>query len=250
VTDQDLGVVPARIDAHNADKARQAVVESGAVVLTGLPVTADGLAVAAAYLYGSRLRRLFPMRERASRDGGPVHLHADSFDQVVDVSGVRSRHRDPDEDAVLVQCVRPAPSGGESFLVDAYRYLDTYVDPDLLDFLTGVDVDLYGAWAGLRGLPATPRVGRLVEYTRTGRRIARRTDGAVPLHRDPGAEHITAMLDRFLRTVRALEPELPRVSLAEGDILAVDNYRCWHGRVSHTGDRMVRILTMRTVDAR
>lgn len=244
------GVLPVRVDAHNTHKARQALAEDGAVVLTGLPVTADALAVAAASLYGPALRELFPMRERASRDGGPVHLHADSFDQVVDVGGVLSRRRDPDEDAVLVQCVRPAPAGGDSFLLDAYRYLDTLADRELADFLTGVDVDLYGAWAGLRGLPATPRVARHVEYTRTGRRIVRRTDGAVALHRDPATEHVTAMLDRFQHTVRALEPALPRVGLAEGDILATDNYRCWHGRDPHTGDRLVRILTLRTADAR
>jgi hypothetical protein len=250
MTGQDLGVVPARVDAHNADKARQALAETGAVVLTGLPVTADALAVAAAHLYGQRLRELFPIRERASRDGGPVHLHADSFDQLVDIGGVLTRRRDPDEDAVLVQCVHPAPTGGDSFVLDAYRYLDTNPDRALVDFLTGTDVDLYGAWAGLRGLPATPRVARHVEYTRTGRRIARRTDGTVPLHRDPRAEHITVMLDRFRDTVRALEPDLPRVGLVEGDILALDNYRCWHGRDPHAGDRMVRILTLRTDSAR
>ncbi|GGS35779.1 TauD/TfdA family dioxygenase [Actinokineospora fastidiosa] len=245
-----LGVDAARVDARDVDEARRRLAERGAVVLTGLPATADALAVAAAHLYGERLRRLFPMRERASEDGGAVHLHADSFDQVVDIGGVPTRRRDPDEDAVLVQCVRPAPDGGRSFVLDAYRYLDTRADAELLDFLTGKDVDLYGAWAGLRGLPATPRVARHVEYTRTGRRIARRTDGAVPLHRDRDAGHITAMLDRFRDSVRAIEPELPRIGLAEGDILAIDNYRCWHGRDPHTGHRAVRILTLRTDDAR
>jgi gamma-butyrobetaine dioxygenase len=238
------------VDAHDTDKARETLAETGAVILTGLPVTPDALVVAAAHLYGRHLRQLFPIRARTSRDGGPVHLHADSFDQVVDIGGVPSRRRDPDEDVVLVQCVRPAPTGGDSFLLDAYHYLDTCPDEELVDFLTGVDVDLYGEWAGLRGLPATPRVGRHVEYTRTGRRIARRTDGAVPLHRDPDADRITAMVDRFQRTVHALEADLPRVRLEEGDILAVDNYRCWHGRDPHTGERAVQILTLRTDAAR
>jgi alpha-ketoglutarate-dependent taurine dioxygenase len=205
--------------------------------------------VTAAHLYGQDLRQLFPVRERASHDGGSVHLHADGFDQVVEIGGVASRRRDPDEDAVLVQCVRPASSGGESFVLDAYRYLDTLADAELADFLTGVDVDLYGAWAGLRGLPAVPRVARHVEYTRTGRRIVRRTDGAVPLHRDPAAEHVATMIDRFRRTVRELEAGLPRFPLDPGDILAVDNYRCWHGRDPHSGHRVVRILTMKTAAA-
>jgi gamma-butyrobetaine dioxygenase len=235
--------------AHDTLGARQALAEHGAVILTGLPVEPDAPAVAAAYLYGQDLRQLFPVRERASRDDGPVHLHADSFDQVIDIGGVPTRRRDPDEDAVLVQCVRPAPSGGDSFVLDAYRYLDTLADAELAAFLNGVDVDLYGAWAGLRGLPAVPRVARHVEYTRAGRRVARRTDGAVPLHRDPAAEHIVAMLDHFHHTVRALEPDLPRFPLGPGDILALDNYRCWHGRDPHTGNRLVRILTTRTAGA-
>jgi gamma-butyrobetaine dioxygenase len=246
----DLGVTPARVAAQDTSGARQALAEDGAVVLTGLPVTADGVVVAAAHLYGQDLRELFPLRERASHDGGPVHLHADSFDQVVDIGGVPRRRRDPDEDAVLVQCVRPAPTGGESFVLDAYRYLDAVADTELAAFLTGTDVDLYGRWAGLRGLPAVPRVARHVEYTRTGRRIVRRTDGAVPLHRDPATEHVAAMIDRFQRAVLALEPELPRFAVGRGDILAVDNYRCWHGRDRHTGDRLVRILTMKTAAAR
>ncbi|GAB3447470.1 TauD/TfdA family dioxygenase [Actinophytocola sediminis] len=245
----EVGIAPARVEAHNADKARQTLAETGAVVLTGLPATEDALVVAAAQLHGGGLRQLFPIRERPSRAGGPVHLHADSFDQVVDIGGVPTRRRDPDEDAVLVQCVQPPPAGGESFVADAYRFLDTCADQELLEFLTGVDVDLYGAWAGLRGLPATPRVARHVEYTRTGRRIARRTDGAVPLHRDPRADHVTAMLDRFGRTVHAIEPALPRIPLGEGDILALDNYRCWHGRDAHPGERSVRILTLRTDQA-
>jgi TfdA family taurine catabolism dioxygenase TauD len=244
-----VGVLPVRVDAADTAKARRAFDDDGAVVLTGLPPGPDTPALAAARLFGRDLRQLFPTRERASHDGAPVHLHADSFDQVVDVGGVLTRRRDPDEDAVIVQLVTEPASGGASFLADAYRFVDTCADRELVEFLTGVDVDLYGAWAGLRGLPAVPRVARHVEYTRTGRRIVRRTDGAVPLHRDPAADAVTALLDRFDRAVRELEPTLPRITLDAGDVLAVDNYRCWHGRDAHTGDRLVRILTLRTANA-
>jgi gamma-butyrobetaine dioxygenase len=242
-------VIPARVDAYDQDKARTALATDGAVVLTGLAPTPDAPVVAAALVLGRRLRELFPVRERGSRDGGPVHLHADSFDVVVDIGGVPHRRRHPDEDHVLVQCVRPPTAGGDSFTVDAYEAVRSF-DPDLVAFLTNVDVDLYGAWAGLRGLPATPTVGRHIEYTRTGRRIVRRTGGAAPLHRDPRAEHVSGMLARFEQAVHALEPDLPRYSLTEGDILLLDNYRCWHGRDPHEGDRLVRILTLRTEDAR
>ncbi|GAA2106887.1 TauD/TfdA family dioxygenase [Streptomyces synnematoformans] len=246
------GVVPARVGPEERHLARALLDRHGAVVLTGHDTTADALVVAAAHLLGGRLRELFPLRERPSRDAGPVHLHADSFDLVVDIGGVQRRWRDPDEDYVLVQCLRPAPRGGDSFAADACRFVDDLATtaPELHDFLTAADVDLYGAWAGLRGLPATPRVARHVEHTRAGRRIVRRTDGAVPLHRDPRADHVAAMLDRFTAAVHELEPALPRFRLDEGDILVLDNYRCWHGRDAHHGERLVRILTLRSTDAR
>ncbi|GAB3441967.1 hypothetical protein GCM10027570_08720 [Streptomonospora sediminis] len=246
----DAGIVPARLPAGS--RAREALHRDGAVVLTGLEPTADALAVAAALVHGSGLRQLFPVRERRSHGGGPVRLHADSFDTVVDIAGVPTRRRDPDEDAVFVQCLQPAPSGGDSFAADAYAFADACAagDPDLWEFLTGADVDLYGAWHDIRGVPAAPRVARHVEYTRTGRRIVRRTDGAAPLHRDPRADEIRAMLDRFQHALDELESALPRFRMGAGDILALDNYRCWHGRDAHSGDRSVRILTARTAAAR
>ncbi|MET8676733.1 TauD/TfdA family dioxygenase [Streptomyces sp. NPDC004647] len=247
-----VGIVPARIDIGRAGEAPHQLAHSGAVILTGVENNDDALVVAAAAALGHRLRQLFPLRQRRSHNGSPVHLHADSFDVVVDVGCVPHRRRDPDEDYVLVQCVQPPSSGGDSFLADAYRFVDdcATADPALREFLTRTDVDLYGAWAGLRGLPTTPRVGRHVEYTRTGRRIVRRTDGAVPLHRDPDTEHIEAMLGRFQDAVRDVEGSLPRFRLAKGEVLILDNYRCWHGRDAHTGDRGVRILTLRSSDAR
>ncbi|MDT0446580.1 TauD/TfdA family dioxygenase [Streptomyces johnsoniae] len=247
-----IGLVPARVGAAEADRAGSLLARDGAVVLTGLEATADAPVVAAALLLGSRLREIFPPRLRRSRDGGPVPLHADGFDVVVDIGGVPTRRRDPDEDHVLIQGVEPALSGGQSFVADAYRFVErcAAADPRLHAFLTTVDVDLYGAWAGLRGLPATPRVGRHVEFTRTGRRIVRRTEGAAPLHRDPDADHVRAMLARLAESAQALERTLPRFEIAAGDVLALDNYRCWHGRDAHRGERTVRILTLRTCDAR
>ncbi|MEV8393490.1 MULTISPECIES: TauD/TfdA family dioxygenase [unclassified Streptomyces] len=250
--DDGPGIVPARIPAHDTQRARTLLVRDGAIVLTGYSTTADAPVSAAAQILGSRLRELFPQRLRTSRDGEAVHLHADSFDLVIDIGGIPRRRRDPDEDYVLVQCLHPAPTGGDSFAADAYRFIDNCetTDPELWTFLTGTDIDLYGAWADLRGLPATPRVARHVEYTRTGRRIVRRTDGALPLHRDPESDHVRTMLDHFHDTVHAMEPALPRFSLDKGDILVLDNYRCWHGRDAHSGDRSVRILTLQSTEAR
>ncbi|WP_394813670.1 TauD/TfdA family dioxygenase [Streptomyces hazeniae] len=244
--------LPARVGPEDIHHASAELDRRGAVILAGYGSSGDALTVAAAQVLGSRLSRLFPQRVRASHDGGPVHLHADSLDLTVDIGGVRHRRRHPDEDYVLIQCLKAAPAGGDSFALDAYRFADACrtADPELWRFLTTQDVDLYGAWPHLRGLPASPRVARHVEYTRTGRRIVRRTDGAVPLHRDPDLEHVRTMLDRFAKIVHEEEPPLPRFRLGEGDILVLDNYRVWHGRDAHTGERAVRILTVCSSDAR
>ncbi|QFG26236.1 TauD/TfdA family dioxygenase [Actinomadura sp. WMMB 499] len=251
-TTAGFGVVPARLPSDRPREARELLARDGAVILTGLGTDPGDLAVAAALVLGERLRRIFPHRLRRSPEGGTVHLHADSFDIVGDTGGGPERRRDPDEDHVLIQSVTRAASGGETFVADAYRFADDCAerDPELWEFLTGADVDLYGAWPGIRGLPATPRVARHIEYTRTGRRIVRCNDGAVPLHRDPDEDRVRAMLDRFRERVRELEPSLPRVMLDEGECLVLDNYRCWHGRDPHEGERAVQILTVLTADAR
>ncbi|HEX7309060.1 TauD/TfdA family dioxygenase [Lentzea sp.] len=240
-------MIPARLSALDP-AAREALAETGAVVLTGLPNSPESLPVASALLFGTSLRELFPHRTRTSVDGGMVGLHADSFDIVVEIAGKPVRRRHPDEDHVLVLLASQAPRGGQSFVLDAHEFVDS-LDAELTAFLTGTDVDLYGRWAQTRGLPATPRAGRHVEYTRTGRRITRRSDGAAALHRDPAADRVGALLARFDTEVDRVQRTLPRFGLEEGDVLVLDNYRCWHGRDAHEGSRTVHIQTLRTDDA-
>ncbi|MGW6443129.1 TauD/TfdA family dioxygenase [Lentzea sp. NPDC055074] len=228
--------------------ARKVLTGTGAVILTGLPNDPNSLPVAASLLFGIALRELYPFRTRRSVDGEIVGLHADSFDVVVDIAGKPVRRRHPDEDYVLVLLASQAPYGGQSFVLDAHEFTDS-LDAELKDFLRGTDVDLYGRWAQTRGLPATPRVGRHIEFTRTGRRITRRTDGVVALHRDPAAERVNEMLARFDAEVERAQRALPRLRLNEGELLVLDNYRCWHGRDAHTGARTVHIQTVRTDEA-
>ncbi|MFD5826371.1 TauD/TfdA family dioxygenase [Lentzea sp. NPDC060358] len=240
-------MIPARVPALDP-AARRALADTDAVVLTGLPNSPASLPVAAARLFGTSLRELFPHRTRTSVDGGVVGLHADSFDVVVDVGGRQVRRRHPDEDHVLISLAAAAPEGGLSFVLDAHEFTDS-LDAELMDFLTGTDVDLYGRWAQTRGLPAAPRVARHVEYTRTGRRITRRSDGATALHRDPAADRVEALLARFDTEVGRVQRTLPRFGLEEGDVLVLDNYRCWHGRDAHVGSRTVHVQTIRTDEA-
>lgn len=145
----------------------------------------------------------------------------------------------------------PGHRGGSSLIADGYRVIDMLRDahPELWEFLTTVDVDFYGVWPPQRGVPATPQVCRHVEWTRTGRRIVRANQGARPMPREPRAEHQEAMLDLFADLRATLATDAPRVTLRDGEILLVDNYRCWHGRDPHDTPRLVRIMTVRTTNA-
>ncbi|MGH4026123.1 MAG: TauD/TfdA family dioxygenase [Pseudonocardiaceae bacterium] len=202
-------------------KARALLERDGAVILTGLRAEPDNLVLAAAEMFGTRLRRLYPVRERGGVQDGAVHLHTDSHHVAVNVHGRLTTLRDPDEDYVLIQCVHQAAHGGSSLVVDGYRVVDLMHEthPDLWTFLTTVDVDFYGGWPPQRGVPATPQVCRHVEWTRTGRRIVRANQGARPMPQEPRAEHQEAMLDLFADLRATLAAGAPRVALREGEIL-------------------------------
>lgn len=249
---EGVGLVPERVAAADAEGARKLLQRDGAAVLTGLPVSPDSLVVAAAYVFGAGLRQVFPVRHRGSAAGGTVAFHTDGFNVVVDVAGVPTRLRDPNEDHLLIQSARRAPEGGRSVLADASalaRRIRDH-DPELYAFLTGTDVDYFGAWTELPGVPKAPYVCRHLEWTRAGRQIVRINDGARPLPRDPDADRTVALLERYRNLATAAFAAAPRLDLAEGEILLVDNYRCWHGRDPHQGERLVYILTLMTDQAR
>ncbi|TDC05849.1 hypothetical protein E1267_18230 [Nonomuraea longispora] len=80
-----FGILPDRVEGRDTDRVRHLLTETGAAILTGLAATRHALVVTAALTLGHRLRQVFPYRSRPSRDADPVHLHADSFDVVVDM---------------------------------------------------------------------------------------------------------------------------------------------------------------------
>lgn len=57
------------------------------------------------------------------------------------------------------------------------------------------------------------------------------------------------MLDLFADLRATLAADAPRVKLRDGEILVLDNYRCWHGRDPHEGARVFNIMTVRTTGA-
>jgi hypothetical protein len=231
--------------------ARELLQRDGAVVLSGYPAYPDSLVLAAAEILGTRLQRLFTVRRAGAEHADRIALHTDGFNVVVDVHGQPRRLRDPDEDYVLIQCARRADCGGASLVADAYRLLDRLRDdqPELWDFLTTAEVDYFGSWGDMPAVPRTPWICRHVEYTRAGRCVVRANDGAQPAAHENRCDAHEEMLDRYADIRATLAASAPRVELQEGEILVVDNYRCWHGRDAHETPRLVYIMTVKTVDA-
>ncbi len=232
-------------------RARELLDRDGAVVVPGYAPEPDSLVRVAADLLGTRLQRVFPVRERRAEHSEQARLHNDSYNVVVNVHGRETQLRDPNEDYVLIQCAQRAEIGGDSLLADGYRMLDRLraAEPELWNFLTRVDVDLYGSWGDQPAVPRTPYICRLHEYTRGGRRIARANQGAQPMPRDPHWPKHERLLDRFADIRATIEVSAPRFRLDDGDILFIDNYRCWHGRDAHETPRIVNVVTVKTVDA-
>jgi gamma-butyrobetaine dioxygenase len=245
----DIGVVPARVDAR---ECRAVLERDGAVIVPNTPTDPDELAVAAARTLGGRLRALTGIRPQGGTDSPPLGLHSDGANVVVDIHGRTVPLREPDEDYLYMLCTSPAPSGGDSVLIDGYGLIDQLVRtaPELHAFLTRCDVDYFGGWrTPARGVPATPLVRRLVEWTRAGRRVVRASEYAAPVPREPHWDEHMAFLDEYADVLATAFECAPRFRLEAGDLLALDNYRFLHGRDGFRGRRELHVLAVRTVDS-
>lgn len=243
-----IGFEPERADGQ---QARKLLDRDGAVILSADVSEPDSLVRAAADVLGTRLRRLFEIRPRGLDREDFLPLHNDGANVVVDLHGQMTRLRDPDEDYLLMLCASESASGGASIITDAYRLIDRLQDtqPELYEFLTSFDVDVLGGRRDLPGVPPLARVCRHVEYTRGGRRVVRISPGAGPMPRDPRRDHVDRMLDLYADIGATLAAHAPRFMLHEGEILFIDNYRCWHGRDPYESPRLVYILNVLSADA-
>ena len=244
-----LGATPRRA---GWSEARSVLDKDGAVIVPDSGDDPEELVVAAARLLGGRLREVFGLRAQHGTDAPALGLHSDGAHVVVDVHGSAVRLRHPDEDVLLMLCTAPAPEGGDSVLVDGYALLEVLrtARPALHAFLTRHDVDYFGGWADpARGVPPTPLVRRLVEYTRGGRLAVRASDYAVPVPREPRWDEHAAFLDEYADVLATAHASVERFPLAAGDLLVLDNYRFLHGRDAYRGPRRLHVLTARTTDA-
>ena len=116
-----VGVVPARVDVR---ESRAVFARDGVAIVPNTPTDPDELVLAAGRTLGSRLRALTGIRPQGGTDSPALGLHSDGANVVVDVHGRRVPLREPDEDYLDMLCSSPAPSGGDSVLVDGYALVE------------------------------------------------------------------------------------------------------------------------------
>ena len=245
----EAGVVPR---TASFDDARAVLAEDGVVRVPEAGADPEVLVVAAARLLGPRLRELFGIRPQGGTDSPVLGLHNDGAFLEGDVHGRTVRLRDPDEDYLLMHCTAPAPSGGDSVLVDGYALADRVAadHPELHAFLTGADVDFFGSRVNPpRGVPDVPLLRRMVEYTRGGRRAVRASDYALPVPRVPEWDEHLARIEEYADLLATAFDAAPRFRMEADDLLVLDNYRFLHGRDAFSGSRALHVLSVRTTDA-
>lgn len=245
----DIGVTPR---AASFDDAGAVLATDGVVRVPGAGDDPEVLVVAAARSLGGRLRELFGIRPQGGTDSPVLGLHNDGAFLEGDVHGRTVRLRDPDEDFLLMHCSAPAPSGGDSVLVDGYALADRLAtdDPGLHAFLTGTDVDFFGSRVNPpRGVPNTPLLRRMIEHTRGGRRAVRASDYALPVPREPQWDEHLGRIEEYADLLATAFEAAPRFRLDAGDLLILDNYRFLHGRDAFTGSRALHVLSVRTTEA-
>jgi gamma-butyrobetaine dioxygenase len=252
---EGVDLVPERVSRTNTSAARQLLERDGAVILPGWPVEPDSVVSAAAAVLGARLRELERIRERITDNADTLMLHRDGAHVVVDIHDRLVRVRIADPDYVLILCADPAPAGGESVVVDGYRLIDRLREdaPELYDFMTSVDVDMTSGWISKNihpDLHQVPRVCRMVEWTRGGRMIVRVAEGAQPAPRETHWEEHERLIAAYAEVITTAAAHV-RVdtTLASGDVLILDNYRCLHGVRAHDGTRTTYVLRCKSQDA-
>jgi alpha-ketoglutarate-dependent taurine dioxygenase len=231
------GFTPFRTQ-HPAEAA-EALRGDGAVILTGAGTDhADAVAGTGAVLAG----RLRAYRQPVSIATNPVPGQPAFLDwktRTVNADGRADGDAHTDgymlygdayPDVVSLLCVRAAPEGGQSAVIDGYRLLGAIrtADPDLAGFLEQVTVE--------QSTPAgVPSRAPVAARTRAGRLALRCHAQQRPTGSDPSGSAHAEQIERWHAAVARAAAAAPRFLLSPGDLLCLDNYRVFHLRDAYAG---------------
>ncbi len=256
---EGVDFVPERIPREEIPAARKLLDRDGAVILTGWPVAPDSAVNAASAILGTRLRQLEKIQERTTENTTDTQeapssgfLHRDGSYGVVDINDQLVQLRIPDPDYVLIFCAVAAPAGGESVVIDGYRLIERLRSsaPELYEFLTTIDVDFTSRNKN-PDFQRVPRLCRIVEWTRGGRMILRSAERAQPIPRDARWDEHDRLIQAWVDVCETLAAQIRQdTTLAPGEVLVIDNYRCLHGVRQNDGLRTTYVLRCKSHDAR
>jgi alpha-ketoglutarate-dependent taurine dioxygenase len=230
------GRLPRRVAA--AGEAFDVVRRDGAVILTGCGLERTDAREVARRVLGS-LAPVVPDPAPIKEGGGNADRSYEGLPgaepglvvpfQTGHTDGFAYGDRYPD--FIFLLCVRPAVSGGESFVVDTYRMLDELAasaleeDRAFYRFLTATPVEQTepGYQTSL-----APVIGS----NAAGRRMSRwtpvqRPDASLP---ERERERHAGWLARWRDLAHEASMAAPRFVLQPGETICLDNYRMLHGR--------------------
>lgn len=238
----EASVVPERIDTPA--QARAAIEADGAAVVGGVHTEEQALDFASKVM-GDKMLRLGRQFEASMRNHEREAAVVDA--QPVDGRGRKRSFGMPGErmtahndgfafgdfapDFLFLWCKRPAESGGDSFLIDAWKLSELLAadsaTADLAEFCRTVDID--------HSEPnfAQGTYSPIVRTVSSGRVQARYHPYLAPVPGSPRPED-AEMIARWSDTVLHVRDTGPMFRAGAGDMICVDNYRLLHGRDGYT----------------
>lgn len=209
------------------------------VVVRNVPAEMDGVA--------SVVDRIGPMRRTNWGGIADVKAIADAYDLTMTTRALEPHtdnpYREPVPGYIFLHCLINNADGGDSTITDGFRIAEElrHNAPDAFDALTRVRPH----FTYVDDDTILENSGPLIELDTQGRvrqvRLSSRTDAVDAEDAD--------LLDRYYRARKQLtdlvnDPAFQlQFKLGPGDLLIMDNYRLYHGRLGYrpgTGDRHMR----------
>ena len=209
------------------------------VLVRNVPAEMDGV--------GNVVERIGPMRRTNWGGIADVKAIANAYDLTMTTRTLEPHtdnpYREPVPGYIFLHCLINNADGGDSTITDGFRVAEELREkaPEAFEALTQVRPD----FTYVDDDTVLENSGPLIELDPQGRvrqvRLSNRTDSVAALDAD--------FLDQYYRARRTLtdtvnDPAFQlQFKLGPGDLLIMDNYRLYHGRLGYrpgTGDRHMR----------